>query len=219
MNPALLTQPAEEVELTILKAFFAPGQSDLELDSLKPFLDFYKKEIGELDFGVVPTVTSDHVTIIRSHDDIISIVNILRTNQDNTRPEIRKLLNGNGCRFASTLDQEIDLTIDLSLRLWLMVNVRCPESKFLTPSTHSLKWDDTTTLRQFIVKQFPRRKLDLEPKHSRLSHMFTVGFMVKVCGLKIEFTSRLENHLRLVRRHKTLLVYPFKACLTGHLQE
>lgn len=219
MNPTLLTQPAEEVELVILRTFFGRRKSNFDLKHLKPFLDFYKKEIEELDFGVVPSVSNDHVTVIRSHDDIIHIVNILHTNQDNSRSEIRKLLNGDGCRFAATPHHDVNLAIDLSLRLWLMVNVRCPDSRFLTPSTSSVEWDDTTTLRQFIVKQFPRRRLDLEPKHSRLSHVFTVGFMVKVCGLKLEFTSTLENHLRLVRRHKTLLVYPFKACLTGLLEE
>lgn len=219
MYPILLTHPPEEVELTILSTFFGHAHHDPDVESLKPFLDFYRREIGELDFGVVPTTSADHVTIIRSHDDIIHVVNLLRLNQDNTRLDIRKLLNGDGCRFASSPDHEIDLVIDLSLRLWLMLNVRCPETKFLTPSTYSTQWDDITTLRQFIVVQFPRRKLNLEPKHSRLSHMFTVSFMVKVCGLNIEFTSRLENHLRLVRRHKTLLIYPFKACLTSHLQE
>lgn len=219
MDSTLLTEPAEDIELAILNTFFGHGNHDLDHESLKPFLDFYKKEIGELDFGVVPKSSQDHVTIIRTHDDIIHIVDILRVNQDSTRLEIRKLLNGDRCRFASASDHETNLAIDLSLRLWLMLNVRSLETKLPTSSAYSIQWDDTSTLRQFIVAQFPRRRLNLEPKQSRLSHMFTVSFMVKVCGLRIEFTSRLENHLRLVRRYKTLLVYPFKACLTGHLQE
>ena len=212
MNPTLPAQPAEEIELAILKTFFPRAKFDSEVVSFRPFLEFYRKEIEALDFGVVP---SGRVAIIQSNDDIIYLVGVLHTNQDSTRLEIRQLLNGHGCRFASISDHGVNLAIDLSLRLWLMVNVRSPESKSPT-STYSIEWDDLTTLRNFIAKQFPRRKMDLEPKHSRLSHMFTVSFMVKVCGLKVEFTSRLEHHLRLVRRHKTLLVYPFKSCLTGH---
>ncbi|KAK5055303.1 hypothetical protein LTR84_013053 [Exophiala bonariae] len=180
MGSLLLTSPAEDVQLAILGVFFDNGNHVPDQESLKPFLEYYKKETAELDFGVQPRISENHMTVLRTHDDIIHTVNILKGNQDSTRLEIRKLLNRDACRFASTPDHEINLAIDLSLRLWLMLNVRCPETRFLTPSAQSIQWDDTTTLRQFIVAQFPRRSLNLEPKQSRLSHMFTVSFMFTI---------------------------------------
>lgn len=219
MPSTLLSQPASEDERAIVSAFFGDGQNYPDVRSFRPFLNFYKKEVAHLDFGVSPALSHYNVTAICSHRDIIHIAEILRANQTRARPHIRNLLNGNQCCFQSVKNDDINAAIDLTLRLWLMLNVRSPESKFVMPSTPSLQWNDTATLQEFVVRQFPKEKLDLDPKDSRLSHRFTANFMVKVCGLKLEFTPRLENHLSLNRREKKLLIYPHKACLMGYLQK
>jgi hypothetical protein len=43
--------------------------------------------------------------------------------------------------------------------------------------------------------------------------------MVRICGLKIEWTTSLHDHLRLDRRRKALQVFPYKCCLQALLSE
>jgi len=219
MLPTLLSQLSTEDELAILKGFFSDGQNCPDTRSFRAFLNFYREEVRQFDFGVLPALLRDHGNVIRSHQDVIYIAEILRLNQDKTRADVRSLLNGHQRHFESVQNDNINVAIDLTLRLWLMLNVRSPESKLVMPLNPSIQWNDTKTLREFVAQQFSKEKLHLEPKDCRLSHLFTASFMVKVCGLKLEFTSRLENHLCLVRRHKKLLIYPYKACLMGYMQK
>lgn len=218
MAQSLFSRPTKETARAIIETFFGDDQNIPELGHFDSYLDFYMKELSRLDFGARPRLTRDHVTVVRSHGDIIHIAGILRANQSSTRPHIRSLLSSPQGRFPSVASHEIDRAVDLTLRLWLMLNVRSPDPRLLTPQTPLLQWDDTTTLEQFVGKQFPKSSSDLQAKASRLDSFFTASFMVKTCGLKLDFTPMLENHLSLecTGSKKTLRVYPYKACLKGY---
>jgi len=43
--------------------------------------------------------------------------------------------------------------------------------------------------------------------------------MVRICGLKVEWTTSLEDHLRLDRRRKAIRVFSYKCCLQAILSD
>jgi hypothetical protein len=121
-------------------------------------------------------------------------------------------------KFQNAEDLNINRSIDLTLRLWLTLNVREPAYKLQTPQTPVLQWDDSTALSSFVASQFPKARWHLDVRASRLDPYFTAVNMVRICGLKIEWTDSLEDHLRLDRRQKVLRIYPHKCCLQGYLE-
>jgi hypothetical protein len=216
MARPLLGRLAKDISLTILRTFFGDIVSSRNADFFNPYLDFYEEELRMLSFGLLPNQSRAVLAVVKSHNDVINLALTLHNHQDTTRSHLHDQLRGN---FLGATDQGINEAIDLTLRLWLMLNVRPPALKLQTPKSPVLQWDEGTTLKCFVGQQFPKPSLDVSTKDGRLDPFFTASFMVRICGLKLDWTPFLENHLSLDRRTKTLKVFPYKACLLGYKQE
>ncbi len=143
--------------------------------------------------------------VVARHEELIEVADIVRSAASN-KSELRKLLQD---RYLEN-EAAADRTLNLLVRLWLMVNVREPDSAMHAPQTHLLQWSSKQTLQDFVTDAFPTSKWRVEAKDSRLHPSFTAAFMVKICGLKLEWTDCLADHLRLDRRHHALRVYSQK---------
>ncbi len=172
---------------------------------------YYEAELEILKFGLSPLLSPSSNIAATTHDDIVFIVRTLSNDKASTRPFFRNLIHQ---RWPDANDLALNRSIDLSIRLWLMLNVR---EGLLTPQTPTIQWDDRSTLRDFVVRQFPRAKWQPTARESRLDPYFTAANMVRICGLKLDWTDSLEDHLRLDRRVKTLRVFRYKFCLSAHL--
>jgi hypothetical protein len=124
--------------------------------------------------------------------------------------------------FKSSCDTSLNNSIDVALRLWLMLNVRRFDQT-LTPDTISLQWNDDDTLAQFVKQQFPKAT---EPMTSNASHRvdadFTAVTLQEYRPIDVVWTTSLEDHLRLKydrkKRRARLRVFPFKQILVDHLK-
>lgn len=87
------------------------------------------------------------------------------------------------------------------------------------PKTPMLQWNDSSTFADLLSVQFPSSKWHLEAKASRLHPYFKVANMVQICGLKLDWTSSLQDHLRLERyeNENVLRVYRNKSFLQGQV--
>jgi hypothetical protein len=72
-------------------------------------------------------------------------------------------------------------------------------------------------LRAFLDRLFPRSRWKITAKESRLNPYFTAANMVRINGLKIEWPTSLQDHLRHDRRRKALQVLPYKCYLQSVL--
>lgn len=85
------------------------------------------------------------------------------------------------------------------------------------------QWQNDERLAQFLIRCFPQSDWSPQGREAliRLNTTFTAPFMMSVCGLKIEFTGILSDHLRMsqVGRYKVLRIFPYKSCLVGMLKE
>lgn len=114
-------------------------------------------------------------------------------------------------------------TLDLVVRLAFFVNARDDygegkEGIAATPCT----WRMDQNIRQFVSEALPGSKWTPQGRESllRLKTGFTVPNMVSICGLRLHYTSSLQDHLKLtfVDGHKTLQVFPYKSCLVALVQ-
>lgn len=206
--------PGMQTRVEIGRCFFGDSFQAKDLRAFEAYFRYYESEIAMLQFGSSPLSRQSTNLAAKTHGDILYIARILQQCGPETRSAVRRSLQ---TRFPGAKDIDLDRSIDLTIRLWLSLNVREEAFRPLSPRTPALKWNETSTLQDFLSALFPTAQWQIQAREGRLHPYFTVANMIKICGLKLEWTDSLEDHLRLDRRQKALRVYPYKCCLAAHL--
>jgi hypothetical protein len=214
VHSRLTCRPGTQARIEIVKCFFGEDFHDRNLESFDAYFRYYGTELAMLQFGSSPLSRQSTDLAAQTHEDILFIARTMQQSAAETRAALRQTLQ---TRFRDAKPLALNRSIDLTIRLWLSLNVREDAFRLQSPQTPTLKWDDTSTLEDFLARLFPRAKYQLQAREGRLHPYFTVANMIRICGLKVEWTESLEDHLRLDRRQKALRLYPFKCCLTAHL--
>ena len=178
---------------------------------LGKYLAYYIEELELLRRGISVDSWQTKYLAVKTCEDLFHIVDLLRGNGASQRPAIRQVLL---LRFPSENELALNRSINLAIRLWLMVNTQEPKFEGLRHEANSVQWNDCTSLREFLQSLFPPAKWHVTAQSSRLGSHFTAAFMQDVCGLTIEWTTSLHDHLYLDRRRKALRIFPYKC----HLQ-
>jgi hypothetical protein len=141
-----------------------------------------------------------------THKHILQIVDavyeILNGSKQCTRPELRRLLQTVNY-FSDQPAEKLNQSINLALRLWLLINVQEPSF----PRGIFAAWDDESTLRTFIDRQFPGPRGEMKlaggtqistdkERSTVLESNFTAANLQRIAGIKIEWTYNLLEHLR-----------------------
>lgn len=210
--PDLLTRESVATQL-----FRLPAASLIKVVSSQYF-QYYDDEIKQLQFGI-PSQRQTAGLALRTHEDVAYVVDVLRRNGDQDRPKIRELLRDS--LFPEASNSRLDRAVNVSLRLWLMINIR--EQEFKSSSTLQrpcVQWNNESTLDTFLSGLFPKPRWEATPREGKYDPQFTAAFMVNVCGLKLKWTTSLEDHLRLDRKpdSRTLWIFPFKFHLRNLLR-
>jgi hypothetical protein len=208
-------KPGKDAKVLIGRAILHHSFGVADLHVFERYFKYYEQELGLLQLGKMARLQPPPLAVA-THADVIQVVDAIRNMQDATKLELRQYLAQHFHRAKST---EIDRSIDLGVRLLTMVNVREPRLKLLAPQTEPVLWHSGTTMRNLLVQTFPRSRWLLEVKDSRLHPSFTAAFMTDICGLQLEWTDCLSDHLRLDRRQKALRIYSYKSVLQCHLKE
>ncbi|KAL8834534.1 MAG: hypothetical protein Q9170_003716, partial [Blastenia crenularia] len=160
--------------LQIARAFFGPEFPEDEVGALQQYLTFYNEELGLLRKGISEDSWQIQCLAAQSYEDIFYIVEILRDNAESQRPELRRRLS---LGFPSSSDVGLNHSINLAIRLWLMINIQEPEFQGLRHEATSIRWDDESTLLAFIESLFPYSRWQMTAQSSRLGPNFTAAFM------------------------------------------
>jgi hypothetical protein len=194
----------------IAHAFFGTSSFDGHLDELQGFFTYYQQELQLLRKGISTESWQSEYLAIKTYEDIFYVVDVLHSHGDSRRPEIRSLLSP---RFPSSNMLGLNCSINLAIRLWLMINAQEIRFEGLRHETTSVQWNDECTLREWLQSLFPHARWDVTPQSNRFGPYFTVAFMQRVCGLKVQWTTSLHDHLRLDLQRKSLKVFPYKTQL------
>jgi hypothetical protein len=203
-----------QAKIEVGRYFFGDSFLAKDLKAFEAYFRYYESEIAMLQFGSSPLSRQSANLAAKTHRDILYIAIILQHCGLETRLAVRQFLR---TRFPDANDIALNRSIDLTIRLWLSLNVREEAFRHLSPRTPALEWNETSTLQDFVSALFPTAQWQIQAREGRLHPYFTVANMIKICGLKLEWTDSLEDHLRLDRRQKALRVYPYKRCLAMHL--
>jgi hypothetical protein len=211
----LSQKPSHDARLRLLKVFFGVDTARLDWTLFGRYFQYYDRELAMLKSGALETVGSEKLVVQqRSHDDLVRVLNMIRPGQSEAR---RRIIDDVARVFSGDMTAAGQGT-ELVMRLWLMMNVRDARSSLHAPQTPVLGWEDQQTVQDLVTSAFPTSRWNIEAKDSRLHPSFTATFMVNICGLKLEWTDCLADHLRLDRRVNALRVFSYKEVLQAHLQ-
>lgn len=197
--------------LQIARAFFGPTCSKAQVDGLERYFVYYNQELGLLCRGISEASWQINSLAVKTYEDLVYVVDLLSDSGDSRRPEIRQRMV---LRFRSSDVVGMNRSINLAIRLWLMINTQDPEFSGLRLEATPIQWNDECTLLAFFQSLFPHSRWQISAQSNRLGPHFTAAFMKDVCGLTIEWTTSLHDHLRLNRFRRALKVFPYKC----HLQ-
>lgn len=176
------------------------------------YIAYYTKQLQLLRFQYGP---GGRIWLLpfKSHAQLLEVLRLIKAHPNRTRAEARTHLRAQCSWNCNSPDKYLDATIDVCLRIWLMVNFRPANEAGVGGGRPCIEWRDDMPLKQLFRDLFPRSRTDLTLTQRRLKAQFTAACMVNVCGLKVRWTSSLEDHLRLDRQQKVLWVMPHRGYL------
>jgi hypothetical protein len=128
----------------------------------------------------------------RTHEDIIQIVQLLKA-QTATREDVKSSLRIKVPKpEPEGVEEMLNNSIDLAVRLWLMVNVG-GFRRILMPG-RSLHWTEGC-LRDFMMSKFSPQKVLKD--HVKLEKLFNALNLSRIAGIQVVWTSNLADHLRM----------------------
>jgi hypothetical protein len=226
-------QELSHVERAKLVASFWP-KSDQNIRSFASYFRYYRHVYELLSWGCGSPL-DPKAFAARNLDEVLSIQSSMRRDRSKTRQEIASTLHRE--KFQNFDLNQIKRSMELTATLWLTVNIRSPDIAWapLQGGVHNVEWDDGVTLLNMIKQPFRESALVPSAREARLDPGFTAFNIQHICGIRIEFTSNLPDHLYIPpqvspphnwwRRifwktpQRVLYVYPHKICLMSHWRQ
>ena len=187
-SPLQLTPIATKTRLEIASHLWAENtslqSSVFGADDLDSYFRYYTEQSD---------LFSGH-TWAKTHQDILDISSLLQ--QDLKKDDLRGQLH---LKLQSTPsnngDKNLDSSIDLAIRLLLMIRVGHLPNKF--SAYKASMWDQGPSIREFVWASFkPRSALNHE--HVKLEKMFNAKNLERIAGIKIKWTNNFADHLRIL---------------------
>lgn len=165
-----LNQHTEDVEV-VLKAKLPRSLWNLSPDDAQEpsneFLEYYR---GQL-VGV-----EAHKLNLKTHKDLIDLINFIKTRADFTKPELISCLEQSWPVLGPSTP-----AIELALRIWLFLPLE--------------EWGSRQTLEQYIHAVFPRS--NSLPDTPTIALNFNALNLEQIGGFNIVWTESLQDHLSL----------------------
>jgi len=175
---------------------------------LRPFFKLYQEHVKQLDLEY--GAGEKWMFAEKSHQQLFETIRELKALGGSvTRTEARDAIS---CKLQllTTTPETMDSLLDVALRIWLFVNFRNPSHESIGHGRPCVVWHNTTSLQDTLKDVFQHSETELTLTQRRLSPHFTAANMVNICGLKLEWATTLDDHLRLDRERKKLWVFPLR---------
>lgn len=212
----LNTEPSKDLQKAIIGHFWRKSEDLINVEDYVAYFYQYNITCRALYLGALETESM--VILVKSHEDLIDIIDVLwvfaDSNPNFTRSELRDSLE-NHSLFKDQPITKVNHSINLILRLWLTILIQ--DARF-APASKTIEWDDSSRFQDFILQQFPGPRLQ-GPDHSFtvLESNFTAVNLLRLCGIRVEWVCQLENHLEFDSSRRALKVYSLAGCLQDHL--
>jgi hypothetical protein len=202
-------KPSSSLKPT-LATFLNTSEYEITVERFAAYQSYYNQTWESLGHGFPPEaesmapVSDEHIRII------VALISSTILKAPCERETLREAFTKDP-HFENHSEESLNRTIDLALRLWLVLNIRDDE---YAPGAHSIQWDDGISLQTFIAQQFPKPRMlrDLSERMFDfvLPDNFTMVKLKRYSGIKVDWTYDLSEHLDLDKDHRILKIFPLK---------
>ena len=216
-GPLSLRDPLNAAEdIAVIQCYWKADFTDQAGSSrFKDYLKYYERQRAALTLGPKEFQLVERIAA-KTHSALRDVARCLSKNRTSKLSEVRREVQ------KLFLDHEADseaiqLSIELSLRLWLMINARPENNKVTVGNAPSRVWaDPESSLVDFLGAQFTASTTKVDAKECQLPTDFTACNLRDICDLTIEWTECLAHHLSYDSQARKLYVYYFRGCLYYH---
>ena len=216
-GPLSLRDPLNAAEdIAVIQCYWKADFTDQAGSSrFKDYLKYYERQraaltLGPKEFQLVQRVAA------KTHSALRDVARCLSKNRTSklsvVRTEVQKLFP------QHEADSEaIQLSIELSLRLWMTINVWSEDPELTVGNAPSRAWTNSeSSLTDFLSAQFTASTTLVDAKECQMPTDFTACNLIYICDLTIEWTECLAHHLSYDPQTRKLYVYYFRGCLYYH---
>ena len=158
MSNSLLEYATEHTRNSIISTFFGEGSGSSTPNLDAAYFEYYERELKRVRIGVSKSSWAVNSLAIRTHADVLHICDILSSNRD---PHKKDVVDKVKAEFPAAQDDlSINRSIDLTIRLFLMLNTRDDQLSLLTPQKTSIQWDSESSA------AFPRQRNNHHFEHA-----------------------------------------------------
>ena len=217
-HTAIDCAPTDVEKCAIGKAIFGSAfELSQGLQMFREYFAYYESEVEGVQ-DEAANISLDppwHVKsqYVATHQDVIDTLKMLRDHRDLKRTSLKDRMRK--AKESVALDERsLNWGLDLTVRLAFMLNVR---AGVVVQGRPRVEWPDNRTLSEFLKTQFPDPRWELDAREGRTDPKFTAAFMKDVCGMEIDWTNSLEDHLRIDRETLKLWIFSNKRYLQALL--
>ena len=190
---------------------------------LTSFFNYYKRTVA----SYVPELLPGDQPALETHEDLVDILQALKSQSDVSRAELTKSHFSTRIRSVSRGPPLADQNraFDLAVRVLVMINCVLDSRSLdlLECGVTPLTWGNNESLAEFLTAIFPMTDNSLLSSKDRFGRspgikaLLTATRLKRIAGLKLGPTGDLRDHLRIDQRTRTLLVFHHVGYLTQNL--
>jgi len=206
-----LQQLTEPERFTLLCQFW-PNSGltirDAHEKSYDAFIDYIGQELSSLRMHRTEFAA-------QTFEATADIIQIMLQNRHQSRAELVAKI---GVSFLNLNNLAVVRSLELTLRLWLTVNVHSTQTALgpVHAGQSVLEWDSDQSLDALLGAHFKKSPATNRITVARIDPALTAAHLVERCDIMIDWTNNLVDHLRFDRKRRFLTVYRHKICLLNH---
>ncbi|MCJ1414035.1 hypothetical protein MMC32_000360 [Xylographa parallela] len=205
----------DEQKKRLLQCLFKVDESTITNSIYDPYFENYSTQIMSFNLGAGSDKLSAPVRDTRLQPYIVAVVEKLLAEPKSLRQSVKEHVKRMEIErnLPEKNDAFLDRSIDLALRVWLMINSR-DRMNDTSPIT---KWIGDKSLDDLVKELFPVEK---ESTDLRFTYRFTAANIERYSGVKIVWTRYLSEHLSFddEEEYRKLKIFPYKKWLKDMLE-
>ena len=187
----------------------------LNPDRYESYLEFFRKTIVGSLYGSTPSDGQQFA--MRTYSHLEKVVTCLENNSDSSRSKIAEQLKAD---FPWSSEPQRLRSVELVARLWSTIYVRSRTYPVppLRADTTVVEWNDTVSLKKMVKDNFATPDLE-RPVEMPIDAKFTLENLRKLCGIRVQWTDNLKDHLKYDQSTAKLHLYQHTVCLLKHKEK
>lgn len=152
-------------------------------------------------------------------DTLEGVIVIIDLMKRATPRQLSELVQALKYTYPDSDEKAIQRSLELCIRLWLTLNINSPSlavgstSRLEIPMT----WRCDLSIKDLVQSRWNDPRGRKSTSETQIDDAFTAAYLVNVCGMSLQWTEYLSDHLTIDPQRKVLTLYKYKVYLRNRI--